>query len=79
MPLPCCLLCLQGTDEGGHSTYLEVLVRGALITLFKSVFATNHSFHGAGTVMATKSVSENKMSLLHFSCNDTGKLFSFLT
>lgn len=51
---------------GGHLVCLEGLVCGELIILFKSALATNHSFHGSGTVMATKGISENKMSLSFF-------------
>lgn len=32
--LPWCPLFLEGIDKGGDSTYLEVLVRGKLMTLF---------------------------------------------
>lgn len=55
---------------------------GELITLFRNLHLPPiTAFHGAGTVMATKSISENKMSL--FFCISSimtqETCFSFLT
>lgn len=71
-----------GGDWWGKALYIfgSSCTWGANYSLFKFAFVTNHSFHCARTVRATKSTSENKMLLiLHLYYSGTGNLFSFLS